>query len=715
MRRLLGLVLCAAFAASGVAEASGNAVPRGTMLGRGTPSVHYARGGRPAQIGAPTVNASVGINVGGVVDYAVESFFVDAMKQARAWGPPSAPWEGGAPVDAHGWPTTDAGLLALCCISDPVSNVTLLGGTYKLKFTGKADVSFIIYQGNVSNYVYNAKTNTSTALVNVTDTDPGTTVFLSFTNTQRTPSSPVGSGLTNLTLIRPQTAPNGQTWWTSSKQTFTTPYLNLLAPFSTLRFMDWASTNGNPVTKWSQRTPPDYASQQQPNGAAWEYAIQLCNTLGKDMWVNVPVGATDGYVTSLAKLIHKELNPNLNVYVEFSNEVWNSSFAQFFTNLNAAEAEVKADKHSPLDYDGDTDIYDWAQRRVGWRLMQISNIFASVYGPDAIGTTVRPVYATQAGSTYYCQITLGMIAAVFGPPSQFFYGIAQAPYWNGVPPPPPTLTVDQVLADSETALQATPAQVAGFDAYSVYYGLYNLTYEGGPGMSGNNANLPAMIAANTDPRMGGQVSEALSDFYTNGGDMYVYYNDAGTYGQYGMWGTTQNVFVQNTPKLQAIDATVNTPFTRTLGAPIPSVIPAQSFEIQPVNAGFEATDPTNGPYFYFRKGGINGAQYATVGYLVNAPTAGTYDMDMTVGNYYSYPATATISLSTQAPVGTFTIPGNNSISNAEVTNIVPVTLPAGLSVLTIALTSGEFALFSLNAGTNLAPPNRHRGLHVRRF
>ena len=142
------------------------------------------------------------------------------------------------------------------------------------------------------------------------------------------------------------------------RQTFTTPYLNLLAPFSTLRFMDWASTNGNPVTKWSQRTPPDYASQQQPNGAAWEYAIQLCNTLGKDMWVNVPVGATDGYVTSLAKLIHKELNPNLNVYVEFSNEVWNSSFAQFFTNLNAAEAEVKADKHSPLDYDGDTDIYD---------------------------------------------------------------------------------------------------------------------------------------------------------------------------------------------------------------------------------------------------------------------------------------------------------------------------------------------------------------------
>ena len=93
-----------------------------------------------SQIGAPSVTANVGINVGGVVDYAVESYFVDAMKQARAWGPPSAPWEGGAPVDAHGWPTTDAGLLALCCVSDPVTDTTLLGGTYKLKFTGQADV-----------------------------------------------------------------------------------------------------------------------------------------------------------------------------------------------------------------------------------------------------------------------------------------------------------------------------------------------------------------------------------------------------------------------------------------------------------------------------------------------------------------------------------------------------------------------------------------------
>jgi hypothetical protein len=308
-----------------------------------------------------------------------------------------------------------------------------------------------------------------------------------------------------------------------------------------------------------------------------------------------------------------------------------------------------------------------------------------------------------------------MIAAVYGPPSKYFYGIAQAPYWNGVPPPPPTLNVDQVLADSEADIQNNPPRVAGFAAYSLYYQLHNLTYEGGPGMSGNNANLPAMIAANTDPRMGGQVSESLGDFYSNGGEMYMYYNDAGAYGQYGMWGTTQDVFINNTSKLQAIDATNNQPFKRTNGAPVPSDVPAQSFQIEPVNAGFEGTDPTNGPYFYFRKGGIKGAQYATLCYVVNTPVAGSYNISMTVGNYYSTPATATIGIGTQAPIGTFTIPGNNSISNAELTNSVPVTLPAGLSILTIALSSGEFALYTVHVGTNPSQPSRRRGVRVRRF
>lgn len=33
--------------------------------------------------------------------------------------------------------------------------------------------------------------------------------------------------------------------------------------------------------------------------------------------------ADDDYVTNLAVLIKQNLNPNLNAYIEYSNEVWN--------------------------------------------------------------------------------------------------------------------------------------------------------------------------------------------------------------------------------------------------------------------------------------------------------------------------------------------------------------------------------------------------------
>ena len=43
-----------------------------------------------------------------------------------------------------------------------------------------------------------------------------------------------------------------------------------------------------------------------------------------------------------------------------------------------------------------------------------------------------------------------------------------------------------------------------------------------------------------------------------------------------------------------------------------------------------------------------------------------------------------------------------------------MTLPAGLSMLTLALTSGQFALFTTNAGTNLSGSLHRRGVRARR-
>ena len=116
-----------------------------------------------------------------------------------------------------------------------------------------------------------------------------------------------------------------------------------------------------------------------------------------------------------------------------------------------------------------------------------------------------------------------------------------------------------------------PSSTAHFAAYAVAYGLHNFTFEGGPGMSGT-PSLVAKIAANLDPRIGSQVTEGLGDFFTRGGDMFVYSDDTSAYGQYGMWGTTQNVFDRATPKIQALQAVRGTSQTRRTGAALPGTV-----------------------------------------------------------------------------------------------------------------------------------------------
>ena len=136
---------------------------------------------------------------------------------------------------------------------------------------------------------------------------------------------------------------------------------------------------------------PDEIWSSAQMGAAWEYAVRLANETNTDMWICVPVAATDDYIAKLAQLIRygsdgtnpytspeanpvwAPLNPGLKVYVEFSNEVWNTAgaFPQSGTNREAAVTEVNAG-NSPLNFDGDTDPTRLAARRSAKRRIAFS-------------------------------------------------------------------------------------------------------------------------------------------------------------------------------------------------------------------------------------------------------------------------------------------------------------------------------------------------------
>jgi hypothetical protein len=623
----------------------------------------------------------IGVNVGGVSDYAVESFFVDAMKQARHWGSAATPWDEAASVDALGWPTQDAGVVVLCCVADK-NGRTELSGTYTLSFQGIATVAFVAYPGTVGAMQYDAATNTSTATLTLADSGSGTSLMLSFTNTQRSASAVVGSGITNVTVLRPQHAPGGQVWWTTPGQVFTTPFLTLLRPFTTLRFMDFTATNGNPVSAWSQRTTLQSATQQSPNGAAWEYVILLANTLHKDIWINVPDQAGADYVTQLARLMHGSLDPSLHIWLEYSNEVWNFEFAQASRNQAAAEAIVAANPKSPLaigcpDYDNCR--YEWGERLVGLQALQNGQIFRSIFGAQA--AMVRPVYATQVGQTYFVSLVLSMVQAAFGPPGKYFYALAQAPYWSG-DNSIDGLTAEQELANAAANLATLEAPEQAFAVWAAEYGLRSVTYEGGPGMSGT-ASLDAKIAANRSASIGPLVAQSLRQAAGDGISLYMYYNDAGGYGQYGMWGFTESVFDLNTPKLEAfrqVRAEGSEPLTA--GNLLPATITVGTPDIC---AGSEYV-VQGGAYAYVNHGG-------SCGYLLNVQAAGSYTVTLGVGNYGS--ATTGSLLVDRVASGSFAVPytGGNVLNwtNTSAT----LALSAGLHVLSVKAGAGAFGFQSL--------------------
>ena len=94
--------------------------------------------------------------------------------------------------------------------------------------------------------------------------------------------------------------------------------------------------------------------------------------------------------------------------------------------------------HQPVDLSQTNpntgEVVSWADRLTARRLMQISNIFKSVWTsagpPNPIGTQVRPILGGQGPVLFRFTNMLTYISTVYGAPKNFFYGIGIAPYFG---------------------------------------------------------------------------------------------------------------------------------------------------------------------------------------------------------------------------------------------------------------------------------------------
>ncbi len=136
-------------------------------------------------------------------------------------------------------------------------------------------------------------------------------------------SSPVGDPIRNIRIVETTYESNFES------EPLHPAFSSKADEFTALRFMDWTHTNGHPAVQWSDRTANGFHTQNLPDtGMSWERVIEISNALEKDVWINIPHLADENYISQLALLFRDQLNPELTIYLEYSNECWNWIFDQ---------------------------------------------------------------------------------------------------------------------------------------------------------------------------------------------------------------------------------------------------------------------------------------------------------------------------------------------------------------------------------------------------
>ena len=542
---------------------------------------------------------AIGVGVGAPLDFEQDITFADAIKVARAMEPAQ-----GVSADEHGWLRGDGSILVWAGNSHN-------RGTYKLKYDGKAEVSIELAQGALSEAKYDAESDSSTREVRLaSDQD---TLKLTFHNTT--------AGVRNVKLMRP--LQHGADSAHGFEETWYRPMKRIHERFAWLRTMDFTATNGQNVVAWRDRTKPGRFSQQnmvegtwwQGRGAAWEYAVHMANEERKDLWISVPLLADAHYVENLARLIRygsdgnepysspqkdpvwPPLRPDLNVYVEYSNEIWNFGFPQWTQLLERTKEEV-GKGGSNLNFDGTQSDGDWNTRHWARRLVEISKVFRGVFGDAAMMTRVRPVFSTQLGwADNYLYQGLWFMDAWYNngdgqnhvpdphPVNYYVWGAGGSTYPVGYPEQlehSKSLTVAKIFQGYKKMLGPWSENQKRDVDYARAFGLKRISYEGGPGLDNKGGDEfekanAAKFASQRDARIKQVYLDMLARYAELGGDGFTNFLTANpTHGVVASYDAAGG----SSPKAQALDRALSVARPEpTWGVQLPATLWAGRYRV----------------------------------------------------------------------------------------------------------------------------------------
>ncbi len=518
--------------------------------------------------GATAFNAKspLGMNLAGVTYYSSEQPFLNIFKTSAVTQANPTPWVTGSSttsdtgeeaylqLDTNGYPTTLAasaadpnhpqlydrvGVLLLFNLSNSNAGQGLpfRTGQYVVLYDGKGTLRYWVPGGSV------VSQSPGRDVVNIT-TPTGLGINLYATDPDNN-----GNYIRNIRVVYAT-----EESLLKGGGVFRPAFLSLLQNFRVLRFMDWLSTNNSPLTTWSTRPQIADAGWASPRGVPLEVAVQLCNAVGADCWLNVPHQADDDYITQMAVLVHRNLGTKQSAYVEFSNEVWNSIFKQ------SAYAAAQGQMMWPNSGLGSYEIgLNW----FGMRTARMCDIWRTAWGADSsrlhcvLGAQLANAWT--ATTSLICSLWVGQGHAPCS--AHNITDVAVAPYfgfefpasWASLDPATQLnnlfteLTQGGLVANDYLggALRQIADREASFAAALVPYHLPFLAYEGGqsfrafPTYANGSWAVSLTTATNRDPRMGDAYAKALSDWKTNGGRIFNQFVDIGGPNQYGAWGALE--------------------------------------------------------------------------------------------------------------------------------------------------------------------------------
>lgn len=469
--------------------------------------------------------------------------FVNVVNQASRYQNVSS-------FDSLGWPQSDFDFLIMDNrpvkewagdIDDPEEYRIDYSGVYKGSFKGSGNVEAIWNEAFIDTVWYEASNNT-TYFDLVIPSPPGENhcfIYLRFTNTKRAPESDSGTGVTEIKVTRPGYDLN-------TDKVFTDEYIELCkaANFACYRFYGvqniWGGEPEYPEkTEWSERKTPKDASQLsmanmngKRDGWCWEYIIMLANILNRDIWINIHMSCDSNYVLKLAEKLKDELNPGINIYVENSNEVWAPAW----------------NRHGPYNQAQAEDYGIGFNENYARRTVELSGLFAQVFGEDAINDRIRVICAGQHAFAGRSDYHLEYINNTFGPPKNYIYALSSALYFGSTNPGGAVEEINQGMVEEING------QIN--DSSKNTYRLHHInkaeewelpggctSYEGGPGLpsGGELDNLDNQIMA--------QRTEAMKDimkmnfaegWFDIGGGLALQFTLASGYNRYGCWGLTDD-------------------------------------------------------------------------------------------------------------------------------------------------------------------------------